>query len=81
MRDHLRSGKPCCNSLQDFDISDKCIIKARGVDNDDTIILEAWKPLTWVHDDWFEVCSARSQHMTDCHPGFSEKVVYELFPL
>ena len=58
MRNHLRSGKPCCNSLQDFDISDICIIKARGVDNDNAIVLEAWIHITWVHDDWFEVCSA-----------------------
>jgi len=76
---HLRNGEPVCNPPQDFNISDERIVKARGVNNDDAIVLEAWKSCTWVQYDRLEVCCTGGRCMADFHYVLSEEIVYKLF--
>ena len=76
---HLRYGEPVCNPPQYFNISNERIVEAWGVDNNDTIVLEAWKYFTWVQYDWLEVCCTRGRCMADLHHIMSDEIVYKLF--
>jgi len=77
---HARSSQPFFYLLQDFDISRNRTIEARGVNDDHTIVLEAWKPIAWIDDHRFNIGRVRGQRMTDLHLNFSKEGIYELCP-
>jgi len=56
-RKYSRNSEPIGNSLQDFDVTHKRIIKPWGIDDDDAIVMEAWEFITWVDNHWFEIGS------------------------
>ena len=77
---YLRGSEPILNSTQDLVIFNVCVIEARGVDNNYTVVLQFWKSIAWVQEHRFEICGAGGQAVTDFHTVFFEEEIYELYP-